>query len=107
MGIALRVARLLLEGRDFATASGLLDEAHGFASDRPRDLVLVLAEKAHLEAERHAFDRATALLEQAATLARQEADGALIRKLVEIEANMRRASEAVRWISIPPPRGTP
>ena len=106
VGIALRVARLLLEGRDFATASGLLDEAQGLASDRPRDLVLVLAEKAHLEAERHAFDRATALLEEAATLARQEADGALIRKLVEIEANMRRASEAVRWISIPPPRGT-
>jgi serine/threonine protein kinase len=106
VGIALRLSRLLLERRDFATAMGLLDEAHLIAGDRPRDLVLVLAEKAHLEAERHAFDKATAFLEEATTIARREADGALIRKLVDIEASMRRASDAVKWMSIPPPKGT-
>ena len=84
------------------TGSGLLDEAAGLALERPRDRVLVLAERAHLEAERRNFDVATAFLREATEVAREAADGALIRKLVDLEANLRKASEAIRWLSLPP-----
>ncbi len=106
-GLALRLARMLIEARDYKTAMGLLDEAQSLACDTPRALVLVLAEKAHLEAERHDFDRAGLLLQQATEIARTQADGALLRKLVEIEGSVKLASEAVRWISLPPPPPEP
>ncbi len=102
VGLALRVARFLIDTGDLVTGAGLLDEAAGFAIDRPRDRVLVLAERAHLEAERRNFDQASALLREAAEVAREAADGALIRKLVELEASLRKASDAVRWLSLPP-----
>ncbi len=102
VGLALRVARFLIDAGDFVTGAGLLDEAAALALERPRDRVLVLAERAHLEAERRQFDRATAYLQEATEVAREAADGALIRKLVELEANLRKASEAVRWLSLPP-----
>jgi serine/threonine-protein kinase len=102
VGLALRVARFLIDAGEFVTGAGLLDEAAGLALERPRDRVLVLAERAHLEAARRNFDRATAYLQEAAEVAREAADGALIRKLVELEVNLRKASEAVRWLSLPP-----
>jgi serine/threonine-protein kinase len=102
VGLALRVARFLIDAGDFVTGSGLLDEAAGLAVERPRDKVLVLAERAHLEAERRDFAKAHAYLAQATEVAREGADGALIRKLVELEANLRKAAETVRWLSFPP-----
>lgn len=102
VGLALRVARFLIDAGEFTTGQGLLDEAHELALDRPRDRVLVLAERAHLEAERRDFEKAAEHLREATEVARAAADGALIRKLVDLEANLKRASVALQWLSIPP-----
>lgn len=104
VGLALRVARFLIDAGEFTTGQGLLDEAQSLAIDRPRDRVLVLAERAHLEAERRDFEKAGAYLREATEVAREAADGALIRRLVDLEANLKRASVAIQWLSIPPPK---
>ena len=106
VGLALRVARLLIDAGDLTTGAGLLDEAHSFALGRPRDCVLVLAERAHLEAARDDLPRAGVYLREAAALAQTAGDAALLRKLVDLETNLRPAARPTKWLSLPPPRGT-